>query len=68
VKMRKITKRDIAGLAVPAALLIAITPILIREYGWFGGLIFPVTAIPFVLWQWIARIRKYPEDTWRPRL
>lgn len=66
--MRKITGRDLVGLAVPIVMLIAMTPVLIREYGWVGGLVFPVTAVPFLLWLWVSRIREYPEDTWRPRL
>lgn len=68
MKMRKITGRDLLALAVPAILLIAITPLLAREYGWAAGLVFIVGAIIFVLWQWRSRIRKYPEDTWRVRL
>ncbi|MDT8758221.1 hypothetical protein MZO42_05885 [Sphingomonas psychrotolerans] len=66
--MRKITPRDWLALAAPAIMLVITAFFIVRDRGWLSALIVCGLGVPFVLWQWRSRIRKYPVDTWRARL
>lgn len=62
--MRKIVRRDYVALSVPALLLVLVAILKGLE----EALGLAVIGVPFVLWLWVRQIRKYPEDTWRPRI
>lgn len=65
--MRQLQNRDFLALVIP---MIAGTVIVSKEVktrGWLTGVITAGFLITFVLWYWLSRIRKYPDDTWRAR-
>jgi hypothetical protein len=62
--MRKIVRRDYLALAAPALLLVFVT--ILKGLDEAVGL--AIVIVPFVIWLWVRQIRKYPEDTWRPRI
>jgi putative Mn2+ efflux pump MntP len=66
--MRKIVTRAWFALSVPVVGLVIMGFFTARNRGWFAAVIVCGLGLAFVLWQWLDRIRKYPNDTWRPRL
>ena len=62
--MRKIVRRDYLALAAPALLLVFVA--ILKGLDEAVGL--AIVIVPFVIWLWVRQIRKYPEDTWRPRI
>ena len=62
--MRKIVRRDYLALSAPTALLVLVAIL----QGLEQALYLAIIGVPFVLWLWVRQIRRYPEDTWRPRI
>lgn len=66
--MRKINRRDVLALLVPAIVLAIIVYSVQRDRGWYAAIVSGVLFAALILGYWIYRIRKYPDHTWRARL